>query len=184
MLDVAARLFYARGVRSVGMDELVRETGLGKATVYRLFATKDALVEAYLERLAAEIFSAIDAQIEQSSDPESALLTVLDSIEADLARPGFRGCPFHNASIEYDDPQSPPRVIARRYRGQLHRRLRDLTASNDAADQLAVLIDGAYANAAHLGLSGPSASGLDMARHLASTASGSGPRKKEVQDSK
>ena len=52
VLDTAARLFYARGVHAVGMDELVRETGLGKATVYRLFPSKDALVGAYLRRLA------------------------------------------------------------------------------------------------------------------------------------
>lgn len=41
MLDAASALFYARGVHEVGMDELIRATGLGKATVYRLFATKD-----------------------------------------------------------------------------------------------------------------------------------------------
>ena len=52
VLDTAARLFYARGVHEVGMDEPVRATGLGKATVYRLYPTKDALVAAYLRRLA------------------------------------------------------------------------------------------------------------------------------------
>ncbi len=35
VLDTAARLFYARGVHEVGMDELVHATGLGKATVER-----------------------------------------------------------------------------------------------------------------------------------------------------
>ena len=55
VLDTAQRLFYARGVHEVGMDELVRETDLGKATVYRLYPTKDALVAAYLARLAASM---------------------------------------------------------------------------------------------------------------------------------
>jgi len=43
--------------------ELVRATGLGKATVYRLYPTKDALIAAYLRRLAATIGAAIGEEI-------------------------------------------------------------------------------------------------------------------------
>ena len=53
VLDTAERLFAARSSRSVGMDELVRETGLGKMTVYRLFKSKDDLVLADAARAAA-----------------------------------------------------------------------------------------------------------------------------------
>jgi AcrR family transcriptional regulator len=59
VLDTAARLFCARGVHEVGMDELVQSSGLGKATVYRLYPTKDALIGAYLSRLAGDIANAI-----------------------------------------------------------------------------------------------------------------------------
>ena len=43
---MADRLFYANGCRAVGMDQVVRETGLGKMTLYRQFPTKDDLVAA------------------------------------------------------------------------------------------------------------------------------------------
>jgi AcrR family transcriptional regulator len=178
VLDIAARLFYSRGVHEVGMDELVRATGLGKATVYRLYPTKDILVAAYLSRLAAAIGAAIEEQIAAHfGDPAGALLAILDAIEADLRRPGFRGCPFNNASIEFDDPQHPARAQARAYREQLRgtlTRLADqLTSPEGGAgdgeslgSQLAVLIDGAYTSAAHLGPDGPAAAGLGLARHL------------------
>lgn len=179
VLDTAARLFYARGVHEVGMDELVRATGLGKATVYRLYPTKDALVAAYLRRLATAISAAIAEQITaHAADPGGALLAILDAIEADLRRPGFRGCPFNNASIEFDDPQHPARVQARSYREQLRGTLSQLAVqltrgtgagSGDGeslGSQLAVLIDGAYTSAAHLGPDGPAAAGLGLARHL------------------
>jgi AcrR family transcriptional regulator len=179
VLDTAARLFYARGVHEVGMDELVRATGLGKATVYRLYPTKDALVAAYLRRLATAIGTAIEEQITaHAADPGGALLAILDAIEADLRRPGFRGCPFNNASIEFDDPQHPARVQARGYREQLRGTLSRLAVqltrgtgagSGDGeslGSQLAVLIDGAYTSAAHLGPDGPAAAGLSLARHL------------------
>lgn len=91
VLDVAHRLFYERGVHEVGMDELVRETGVGKASVYRLFPTKDALIGAHLRRLAGD---------------------------------------------------------------------------DRLAAQLAVVIDGMYTNAAHLGANGPVASSRDLFQRL------------------
>jgi AcrR family transcriptional regulator len=65
VLDTAERLFSARSSRSVGMDELVRETGLGKMTVYRLFKSKDDLVGAYLARKAATVLGFIDADLQR-----------------------------------------------------------------------------------------------------------------------
>lgn len=177
VLDTAARLFYARGVHEVGMDELVRETGLGKATVYRLFPGKDALIGAYLERAARTILSAIDDDVEQhADDPAAAVRVIFAAIGADLDREGFRGCAFNNASVEFPDPDHPARAAARGYRAALHTRLRDLsrriTADGDGlADHLALLVDGMYTSAAHLGAGGPAARGpvlvdalLDAAR--------------------
>lgn len=177
VLDVAAELFYARGVHEVGMDELIGSTGLGKATVYRLFASKDLLIAAYLQRLADEIFALIDAHAGgESADPGVALSAVIDAVETDVRRPGFRGCPFNNASIEYHDPEHPARQQARRYRQGLLARLtacaEQLSARSGAslAQQLAVLIDGVYTNAAHLGPDGPAEEGLRLARRLIADA--------------
>jgi AcrR family transcriptional regulator len=180
VLDAAADLFYARGVHEVGMDELVTATGLGKATVYRLYPTKDALIGAYLERKAAQILELVDAGAGPGSDPAEALHGILDGVEADVTRPQFRGCAFNNASIEYDDPAHPARAAARSYRQALHDRLRsaterlmpqDIPAARALAGQLAVLIDGVYTNAAHLGADGPAREGLALARRLVDTAS-------------
>jgi AcrR family transcriptional regulator len=177
ILDTAQRLFYPRGVHRVGMDELVRETGLGKATVYRLFPTKDLLVAAYLSRMADAILADIDERA-AAGDPVRALSDVLDAIEADVRREGFRGCAFNNASIQFEDPNHPARAEARRYRNELAGRLTDLSVAADPVEgpvvgrQLAVLIDGVYTNAAHLGPDGPAAAGLDLARRLIADLAG------------
>jgi AcrR family transcriptional regulator len=170
VLDAAERLFRSRGVHAVGMDELIAATGLAKMSVYRTFHTKDALVSAYLTRLAEGIVGSIDAEIARANDPRDALTAVLDAIAADLRRPDFRGCPFGNAAGEFGEPDHPVRAAARDYRRQLHARLGVLVeragGPEVVADQLAVLIDGAYLNAAHLGPDGPAAAGLGLARRL------------------
>jgi AcrR family transcriptional regulator len=81
ILDVAADLFYRRGVHDVGMDELVKATGLGKASVYRVFASKDALITAYLARRAQTIFGLIDADMAHyEGDPRGAIVAIIDAV--------------------------------------------------------------------------------------------------------
>jgi AcrR family transcriptional regulator len=179
VLDAAAELFYARGVHAVGMDELVRATGLGKATVYRLFPTKDELVGAYLRRSSADILAAIDADIARhAGEPGAAVRAIVAAVAADVARPAFRGCAFNNASIEFADPSHPARVAARDYRAELSRRLAELgegiAPGRGAAlgAQLALVVDGMYVSAAHLGPAGPAAAGPALAASLVEAARG------------
>ena len=177
VLDTAERLFSARSSRSVGMDELVRETGLGKMTVYRLFKSKDDLVGAYLARKAATLLSFFDAElIRLQGDPRAALLSVVDAVEKDVTRIGFRGCPFTNVSSEYDDPQHPARSAAADYKYELHMRLLGLAGelvperAEDLASQVHLIIDGMYLSGGLLGPDGPAAHGRQLAERLIDAA--------------
>jgi AcrR family transcriptional regulator len=173
VLDTAERLFASRSSRSVGMDELVRETGLGKMTVYRLFKSKDELVGAYLARKAATVLAFIDAELARcDGDPRAALLAVVDHVEREVTRPGFRGCPFTNVSSEYDDPQHPARSAAADYKFELHARLERLAdellpgRGDDLAAQIHLIIDGMYLSGGLLGPDGPAAHGRRLAEKL------------------
>jgi AcrR family transcriptional regulator len=177
VLDTAERLFSARSSRSVGMDELVRETGLGKMTVYRLFKSKDDLVGAYLSRKAATVLGYIDADLERlQADPRAALLSVVDAVESDVTRTGFRGCPFTNVSSEYDDPQHPARSAAADYKYELHMRLLGLAGrlvpgqGEDLAAQVHLIIDGMYLSGGLLGPDGPASHGRRLAERLIDVA--------------
>jgi len=177
VLDTAERLFSARSSRSVGMDELVRETGLGKMTVYRLFKSKDDLVGAYLSRKAATVLADLDAElIRLEDDPRAALLAVVDVVERDVTRAGFRGCPFTNVSSEYDDPQHPARSAAADYKFELHLRLERLAdqlvpgGGDDLAAEVHLIIDGMYLSGGLLGPDGPASHGRRLAEKLVEAA--------------
>ena len=154
VLDTAEHLFYARGVHEVGIDELIRATGMGKASVYRLYPSKDELIAAWLQRRAEHIHTLIDADIaHHARRPQAALNALFSAVADDVRSAGFRGCAFNNASIEFADPDHPARTVARDYRNGLLERLRTLTralspgrsaAALRLADQLALIIDGMY----------------------------------------
>jgi AcrR family transcriptional regulator len=178
ILDVAADLFYRRGVHEVGMDELVAATGLGKASVYRVFPSKDALITAYLARRAETIFGLIDADIARhDGDPRGAILAIIEAAETDLGGAGFRGCAFNNASIEFGDPANGARTAAREYREGLRDRLINLATSirggaegERLGEEIALIIEGMYLSAAHLGSSGPARRGRALIMRLLTEA--------------
>ncbi|MCZ0976031.1 TetR/AcrR family transcriptional regulator [Streptomyces albulus] len=103
LLDTAGRLFYTQGIHAVGVEQLVTEAGVTRATFYRHFAGKEGLVVAYLEARGAGVEDAV-AAILAAHRGRDALLAIMDMIGDNLCRPGFRGCGFLNAAAEYPDP--------------------------------------------------------------------------------
>ena len=87
ILDAALDLFGARGVDAVSLDEIAREVGVRKQTVLYWFASKDELVDAVLETVAAELVVVIDAAVRSASDDP---LERIDAVVRAVFRPAVR----------------------------------------------------------------------------------------------
>jgi AcrR family transcriptional regulator len=150
ILSTASRLFYANGVRAVGIEWIVAESGVAKASLYRHFQSKDELVAAFLEREDREFWQQWDRVVAAAANAKSELMSLLDWIGMRVSRDGYRGCPQINVAAEFADPEHPARKIRRRHKVAMRERLRDIvgrigvTPPDDTSDQLALLIDGAF----------------------------------------
>jgi AcrR family transcriptional regulator len=151
VLSAAARLFYANGVRAVGIDWIVAESGVAKTSLYRHFQTKDELVAAFLEREDCEFWQQWDEVVAGApADPRSELMILLDWIGRRVSRDGYRGCPQINVAAEFADAGHPARKIRRRHKVAMLDRLRDIvdrigvSRPEDTSVQLGLLIDGAF----------------------------------------
>jgi AcrR family transcriptional regulator len=151
ILETASRLFYERGVRAVGVDLVVLEADVAKASLYRHFPTKDDLVVAFLEREDAEFWAQWDAVAGPlATDPTAALDALMAWIGARLARSNYRGCPQINVAAEFAEQDHPARQVARRHMRTLRARLLAIAQGLKAAQperlaaQLAVLVNGAF----------------------------------------
>lgn len=121
LLDTASRLFYAEGIHAVGIDRIIAEAGVAKATFYKHFPSKDDLVVAHIEeqdRIGRAYVAALPAR-----PPRETIAAILGRIGDAGSDAGYRGCVFLNAAAEYPDPASPVRraIDARRqwYRDHL-----------------------------------------------------------------
>ncbi|MDG4761792.1 TetR/AcrR family transcriptional regulator [Micromonospora sp. WMMD710] len=101
ILDTAFRLFYAHGPRGVGVDTVIAESGVAKATLYKHFPRKDDLVLAYLDRVDQTWFGALRAAARDAGDePRDQLVGMFDALVGACRRDGYHGCAFINTAAE------------------------------------------------------------------------------------
>ena len=154
ILDTAFRLFYARGIRGVGVDLIIAESGVAKATFYKHFPAKDQLVLAYLDKVDGIWTDQLrEAAAAAGPDPADQLVGLFDALGTACRREGYRGCAFINAAAEA--PSGTPvhaRTVAHKH--AVLAWLRDLAAQAGADDpdslarSLALLLDGGLADGA------------------------------------
>ena len=162
--EVAGDLFYKRGIRAVGVDEIVSETGLTKPTLYRNYASKDDLVStclvARMERTQAELDSIAQRF---AGDPLAQIRGIVDYFAVDIATPDYRGCAVMNAAVEFPEPDHPVRALSEQCKAGLRARLAALTRElptsdpDTLADGLTLLMEGASTSRHISGSQGPSA---------------------------
>ena len=151
VLTTATRIFYAEGIHSVGVDRIVNEAKVTRATFYRHFPGKEDLVLAYLQGADLAIRGQVDTAAAAGLPPADTLRAVAVSIAEGIRSPGFRGCAFLNAVAEYPDPDHPVHqaVLAHRqwFLDTIHALLARLqeTSAEPAARHFVMLRDGAMA---------------------------------------
>ncbi|WP_175997785.1 TetR/AcrR family transcriptional regulator [Burkholderia stabilis] len=162
ILQTASALFYREGTRAVGVDLIVAQAGVAKTSLYRHFATKDDLIEAFLLREDADFWAHWDVVAQQyKRTPREELDAQLQWIGERIARPGYRGCPQINIAAEYADDNHPARKVAVAHKQELRRRLTELAGAmrvdepETFALRLATVIDGALSSGRALHEHGP-----------------------------
>jgi AcrR family transcriptional regulator len=149
LLAAANELFYAEGVNSVGIDQVIKRAGVAKASLYNTFGSKEELVRAYLkarhtqtrERMARELQA-------RYNTPRERLVGVFEVQGLSFAQPDFRGCAFMCASAESDTSEAVEKTTEE-YRIWVRSLFLDLAYAAGApepevlAKQLVLIYDGA-----------------------------------------
>jgi AcrR family transcriptional regulator len=128
LLDAATRLFYAEGIHAVGIDRIIAEAGIAKATFYSHFPSKDDLVLAYIEE--QDQIGRVATAALPKQRPREMIRAIMGRIADAAVAGGYRGCPFLNAAAEYPDPDSPVRQAIDARRAWYRDTLRNLLAAH------------------------------------------------------
>lgn len=165
ILGAARDLFYREGIRAIGVDEIVKQAGVTKPSLYRSFSSKDELAASYLRAYEREFWEKFDAAVDaHPGNPRAQIVAFLSGVGERAVRENYRGCGMTNATVEYPNKEHPARLVSDNNKVELRRRLRIMAADMGAADPdtlgdgLLLLIEGAYISGQLFGPGGPAAS--------------------------
>ena len=172
ILETAACLFYEDGIHAVGVDTVIAESGVAKMTLYRHFPSKDDLIAAYLERANQRFWAWLEAEMAATPDPRAKLLRAFRALGRRATSPACRGCGFQGAAAEFPDPAHPAHKVALAHKRQVVERFTALgraarlRAPEALAEQLLLLMDGAWVAARVFGPKSPATRVAEAARAL------------------
>jgi AcrR family transcriptional regulator len=147
LLAAANELFYNEGVHTVGIDRVIEQAGVAKASLYNTFGSKDELIRAYLETRRGNVARHLTQAVERYDTPRERLLAVFEGQGELFAGADYRGCAFARASAE-SHPGDMVERAAEDYRRWVRSLLTELAAQAGATEpevlarQLHLLYDG------------------------------------------
>lgn len=158
ILETAQALFYGDGVRATGIDRIIAKSGVTKVTFYRQFASKDALIEAVLEKRHTEWIADFRSALALHREVQTArqrraepLQPLLRTAAAIMRARSFRGCAFANTVAEVGPRLPSVRRIAAAHKAEVSEAIAALLPPHAAKARIAwaatVALDGALINA-------------------------------------
>ena len=145
LLASANRLFHERGINVTGIDLVVRNAGVAKASLYNNFASKEALVVAYLEQELDGWIQNARALDDPLSPRRERVASLFEALARSVESHTFHGCPFTNAVIELPECAAV-RTVAEQYRAVVRTHLANLISTDTtstAVFRLVLLYDAA-----------------------------------------
>ncbi len=158
LIDAAMRVFYRHGFHSSSLDDIQREGGISRMTLYNHFKSKDELIVAAMRRRDEIFRNSLMKYVEsKAKTPHERLAAVFDFHEDWFTGNEFCGCMFINAAAEFSVAESAPRRLAAEHKKEIVRYLRGLCDAagladpDDVAEQLNILLEGAIVTARVVG---------------------------------
>ena len=155
IVETAEQLFYAEGVRAVGIDRIIAEAGVAKMTLYNHFPSKDDLILAVVEFREAKFDAMFEKWMGRHAKAGMSRLEAFFAALTDWFKsPGFRGCMFINTCAELADAEHPASKFSADHKVRFHEMLKGIIADEKGdkvaeavAPAIALLVEGAIVSA-------------------------------------
>ncbi|BDD05237.1 TetR/AcrR family transcriptional regulator [Aureibacter tunicatorum] len=151
-IEAASRLFYEDGYNQTGINQIIEEASVAKASLYQHFRSKEDIAVAYLERRHENWMNALEEFTSKAEHSHEKITMCFDYLDNWLTSENFRGCGFQNiiADLPKDQLKIKEQVLS--HKNSLRTWLRkslskesslSINKTNDLADQVLVLMEGA-----------------------------------------
>ncbi|WP_435235884.1 TetR/AcrR family transcriptional regulator [Psychromonas sp. PT13] len=167
LVDTALTLFNQHGYHATGIDLILAQSKVSKATLYKHFRSKEELILAALKQRNEQVLEMIKSKLEEAittNTPQE--LVIFDALNEWFNSETFFGCNFINASAEYADSDHPIHIYAAQHKQRVVELVSTTLSLKDKlkADQIGLLVEGAIVMAHTRGIKNAALMAKEMAR--------------------
>lgn len=146
ILDTASRLFYTQGYNSTGINQVIKEAEVAKASLYQYFPSKEDLLIEYLSVTANETEKSLKAHIAKYKTPKEKVLAIFDFLLKFIKQTEFNGCNFLNVAAEVPHDNEKVRSLIKKQKNGIRALFTEILKpahKESLADELYLLFDAA-----------------------------------------
>jgi len=146
IVDTASRLFYTQGYNSTGINQVIREAGVAKASLYQHFPSKEDLLAEYLKVTSVSTNEVLQSVTDKYATPREKILGLFDFLLKLTKQTEFQGCNFLNVAAEIPKNNQKVRALIKKQKNFIRKMFTDLLkpmGKEDLADELYILFDAA-----------------------------------------
>lgn len=140
LVATATELFAAHGIRAIGIDRILAESGVARASLYSAFGSKDALVTEYLHQLDLRDRARWEGAVADVEDPLDRVLALFDLAISSAPVRNYRGCQYLNAATEFPGELGGMLTPVVEHRDWLRERLTALLTAAGMPDAAALAV--------------------------------------------
>jgi len=140
LIQTAEKLFYKQGYRATGINQIIKEAEVAKASFYQYFPSKEALCAEYLRERHISSHKRQKEYISKGKTVQEKICSLLENITDNAVRNNFNGCPFLNILSEINEHESEIRQIVTTHKSRLIELIRNELTDFENKDELAEMI--------------------------------------------
>ena len=144
IVDTASRLFYQNGYNRTGINQIIDEAGIAKATLYSHFRSKDDICVAYLRYRNETFLRDLAAYVADRPAGKGQILAVFDFLVSFFKEGDFNGCWCINTISEIPKDNVKVRAEIRTQKEKFLALLRTLITGDRPEDQKTALARRVY----------------------------------------
>jgi AcrR family transcriptional regulator len=154
LLTTALELFYRHGINSIGINEVIKVSGVAKKTLYTHFTSKEELILQALAKRHQIFMDWLESKLANTTNNSEVIDTLFQSLEAwfnggEPELGAFNGCFFINTSAEFHDVNSEISRYCRFHKEQVRQLIKSKLSgeSDDVLNAICLLKEGAITTA-------------------------------------
>lgn len=146
IIDTASRLFYEQGYNSTGINQVIKEAEVAKASLYQYFPSKEDLLIEYLTVNSKVTNQHLNLVVSKYGNTKDKVLGIFDFLIELTESTSFNGCNFLNISAELPQANTTVKELIKTQKNAIRSLFVSILEDEqkeELADELYLLFDAA-----------------------------------------